>query len=65
LIDIIGLFVESYIEDMGDTIDDIHLLFIEDDPSLVIVREHFDPHDSPLDLSFKFQMIVDTFLQHL
>ena len=32
--------MESYIADLGDTIDDIHLLFCEDGPSLVIEREH-------------------------
>ena len=29
LIDILGFFVESYIENLGDIIDDIHLLFDE------------------------------------
>ena len=38
LTNISNLFMESYIVDLGDTIDDIHILFGEDDPSSVIVR---------------------------
>ena len=30
LLDIAGLFVESHIEDVGDIIDDIHILFVEE-----------------------------------
>ena len=52
------LFMESYIEDVGDIIDDIHLLFIGDKSSSLFVREHSDPQ--PLDLSFETDMIVDT-----
>ena len=60
LTDISSFFVESYIVDLGDTIDDIHLLFCEDDPSSFVVREHDDPHlHSLLDHSFKVDMIVD------
>ena len=33
LIDISSLFVEFYITYLGDIIDDIHLLFDEEDPS--------------------------------
>ena len=55
LLDIAVLFVESYIEDVGEIVDDIHLLFIEEASSLV-AREHSDPQ--PLDLSFKTDLIV-------
>lgn len=58
--DIVGLFVESYIPDLGDTINDIHLLFGEDDPPSVVAREHFDPHlHYLLDHSFEVDMMVD------
>ena len=57
------LFVESYIEDVGDIIDDIHLLFVEGNSSSVVVREHSNPQ--PLDLSFETDMIVDTSFQQL
>ena len=43
---------------MGDIIDDIHLLFVEDNSSSLVVREHFDPQ--PLDFSFETDMIVGT-----
>ena len=35
--------MKSYIADLGDTIDEIHLLLGEDDPYLVVVREYADP----------------------
>ena len=38
MIDISGFFLESYIKNLGDIIDDIHLLFDEEDPSLVVTR---------------------------
>ena len=64
LADISSLFVESYIVDLGDTIDGIHLLFGEDDPSSVVVREHSDPHlHSLLDQSFEVDMMVDSLIQ--
>lgn len=66
LIDIVGLFVESYIADLGDIIDDIHLLFDEDDPSLIVAREHSNPLVHSLhDHYFKVDMIVDTYVQQL
>ena len=34
---IVVFFVESYIEDVGDIIDDIHLLFVEDNSSSLVV----------------------------
>ena len=37
------LFVGSYTEDVGDIIDGIHLLFDEEDPSLVVMRAHSNP----------------------
>ena len=57
--------MDSYIEDTGDTIDNIYLLFVEDDPSSVIAREYCNSHHYPLDLSFEFDMTMDTSLQHL
>lgn len=58
--------MESYIEYFGDTIDDIRLLFGEDDPSLVVVREHAKSHlHSLLDQSFKVDMMVDPLIQKL
>ena len=42
------LFMESHIEDVGDIINSIHLLFVEETSSLV-ERAHFDPQ--PLDHS--------------
>ena len=63
IIDILGFFVESYIEDLGDIIDDIHLLFDEDYPSLVVTREHSDPLIHSLhNQSFKVDMIMDTYV---
>ena len=58
---IVVLFVESYIEDVGDIIDDIHLLFVEDNSSSLVASEHSDPQ--PLDFSFESDMIVDTSFQ--
>ena len=56
--------MESYIENLGYTIDEIHLLFGEDDPSSVVVREHANPHlHSLLDQSFKVDMMVDPLIQ--
>ena len=43
LTNISSLFVESHIEDLGDFIDDIQLLFNEVDTSLVVTRTHSDP----------------------
>ena len=40
--DILGLFMESHIVDLGDFSDDLHLLFDEDDPSKVVARAHSD-----------------------
>ena len=48
LLDIVGLFVESRIEDVGDIIDDINIIFIEETSSLV-ARAHSNPQ--PLDHS--------------
>ena len=49
--------MESYIKDVGDIIDDIHLLFVEENSSSLVTREHSNPQ--PLDLSFETDMIVD------
>lgn len=53
--------MESYIEGVGDIIDDIHFLFVEENSSSLVVREHSDPQ--PLDLSFETNMIMDTYFQ--
>ena len=66
MIDISSLFVESYITDLGDTVDAIYLLFSEYDPPSVVTREHSYPHfHSLLDHSFEVDMIVDTLIQYL
>ena len=57
------LFVESYIDDVVNIIDEIHLLFVEENSSSLVVREHSKPQ--LLDLSFEIDMIVDTSLQNL
>ena len=44
LINILGLFVESHTTNLGDFFDDIILLFDEENPSLVFMRDHFHPH---------------------
>ena len=38
------LFMESHTTYLGDFFDDLPLLFIEDDPSIVFVRSHSNPH---------------------
>lgn len=64
LTNIAGFFVDSYIVDLGDIIDDIHLLFDGDDPSLIVAREHSDPLVHSLhDHSFEVDMIVDSYVQ--
>ena len=61
-----GFFVESYIVDLGDIIDDIHLLFDEEDPSSVVAREYSDPLVHSLhDQSYQVDMIVDSYAQQL
>ena len=42
--DIVGFFMESHTPDLGDNLDDLHLLFDEDDSSIVVARAHSDPH---------------------
>ena len=44
LIDISSLFIESHTTYLEDFHDDPPLLFVEDDPSTVVVRAHSDPH---------------------
>ena len=34
--DIVGLFMESHAVDLGDSLDDLHLLFDGDDPSTIV-----------------------------
>ena len=66
LTDILGLFMESHIVDLGDFSDDLHLLFDEDDPSTVVARAHSDPHVHSLhDQSSQVDMIVDPYEQKL
>ena len=64
LIDILGLFVESHIEDLGDIIDDLHLLFDEVYPSLVALRANSNPLIHSLhDQSSQVDVIVDPYVQ--
>ena len=59
-----GLFVESHTIDLGDSLDDLHLLFDGDDASTIVVRDYFDPHVHSLyDQSSHIGMIVDTYVQ--
>ena len=52
--------------DLGDIIDDIHLLFDGEDPSSVVVRAHFDPHVHSLhDRSAQVDVIMDTYVHQL
>ena len=58
--------MESHTVDLGDSLDDFHLLFAEDDPSTVVARAHSDPHVHSLhDQSSQVGMIVDTYVQQL
>ena len=43
LTNIEGLSMESHIEDLGNIIDDLYLLFDEEDPSPVVAMAHSDP----------------------
>ncbi len=62
--DISSFFVEFYIENFGDIIDNIHL-FDEEDPSSIVAREHSDPLVHSLhDQSYKVDMIVDPYVQY-
>ena len=55
--------MESQILDLGDILDDLHLLFNEEDPSLVFVRSHSNPHVHSLhDQSLQVGMIMDTYV---
>ena len=66
LTDILGLFVESHIADLGDIIDDIHLLLNEEDTSSVVTREYSDPLVRSLhDLYYQVDMIADPYVQKL
>ena len=63
---IAGLFVESPTADLGDNLDDLHLLFDEGDPSIIVVRAYSDPHvHSLFDQSSQVGVIVDTYVQKL
>ena len=42
--DISAFFLESHTTNLEDFFDDLPLFFIEDDPSIVVVRAHFDSH---------------------
>ena len=66
LTDISSLFVESHKIDLEDFFDDIHLLFVEDDPSIVVARDYSDPNVHSLhDQSSLTDVIVDTYVQQL
>ena len=56
--------MESHIADLGDTINDLHLLFDEVDTSLVVMRVHSNPPIHSLhDQSLQVDVIVDTYEQ--
>ena len=56
--------MESHTIDLGDSLDDLHLLFDEVDPSTVVVRAYSDPHVHSLyDQSSQVGMIVNTYVQ--
>ena len=62
MVDIAGLFVESHTIDLGDSLDDLHLLFDGDDPSTIVVRAHSDPHVHSLhDQSLQVDVIVEPY----
>ena len=56
--------MESHIVDLDDFFDDLIVLFAEDNPSIVVMSAHFDPHVHSLhDQSSQVGMIVDTYVQ--
>lgn len=64
LADILGLFMESHIIDLGDIIDHIHLLFDEEDPSPIVPRAYSDPYVHSLhDQSSQVDVIIDPYVQ--
>ena len=66
LTDILGFFVDSHIVDLGDIIDDLYLLFAEEDPSSIVTRAHSDPPIHSLhDRSSQVDMIVDSYEQKM
>ncbi len=42
--DIASLFVESQTTNLGDSLNDLHLLLDDDHPSIVVARAHSNPH---------------------
>ena len=44
LSDISALYLESHTIDLEDFLDDLPLLFVEDNPSIVVARAHSNPH---------------------
>ena len=66
MLDISALFLKSHTIYLKDFFDDLPLLFAEENPSIVVVRAHFDPHVHSLhDQSLQVGMIVDTYVQQL
>lgn len=66
LAEIFCLFVEAQITDLRDNLDDLHLLFDEGDPSIVVARAHSDPHIHSLhDQCSHVDVIVDPYVQYL
>ena len=54
--------MESHIADLGDIFDDLHLLFDEADPPLVVMMAHSDPLVHSLhDQSSQVDVIVDPY----
>ena len=61
---ILGLWVESHIVDLGDIINDLYLLFVEEDPSQVVVRAPSNHLVHSLhDQSSHIDVIVDPYVQ--
>ena len=56
--------MESHIANLGDIIDDIHLLFDEEDPSSIVIKAPSNPLVHSLhDQSSQVDMIVDPYVQ--
>ena len=59
-----SFLVESHISNLGDSIDDLYLLFDEAGSSLVVTRAHSNPLVHSLhDRSSQVDMIVDPYVQ--
>ena len=55
--------MESHTTNLGDSLEDLHLLFDEDDPSIIVVRVNSNPHVHSLhDQSSQVCVIVDAYV---